>query len=137
MKPALNIAVSAARAAGQVILRNLNRGPDLKIHSKGVNDFVSEVDHYAEQEIISIIQKSYPSHAILAEESGTHNIKKDDKHPTWIIDPLDGTTNFLHGFPMFAVSIGDLDPHCLFHTLIPMTAPTISPKTNSHDCFFS
>ena len=69
MKPALNIAVSAARAAGQIILRNMNRLPDIKIHSKGVNDFVSEVDYQAEKSILSIIQKAYPSHAILAEES--------------------------------------------------------------------
>lgn len=101
MKPALNIAVSAARAAGQVILRNMNRLPDIKIHTKGSNDFVSEVDHQAEQSIISIIQKAYPSHAILAEESGQH--KGDECQ--WIIDPLDGTTNYLHGVPQFSVSI--------------------------------
>ena len=101
MKPALNIAVSAARAAGQVILRNINRLPDIKIHSKGSNDFVSEVDHQAEQVIISTIQKAYPSHAILAEESGQH---EGDEYQ-WIIDPLDGTTNYLHGIPHFSVSI--------------------------------
>ncbi|MDW3096391.1 MAG: inositol monophosphatase family protein [Gammaproteobacteria bacterium] len=101
MKPALNIAVSAARAAGQVILRNMNRMPEIKIHSKGINDFVSEVDHQAEKSIISIIQKAYPSHAILAEESGQHS--GDDCE--WIIDPLDGTTNYLHGVPQFSVSI--------------------------------
>jgi len=101
MKPALNIAVSAARAAGQVILRNINRLPDIKIHSKGSNDFVSEVDHQAERSIISIIQKAYPSHAILAEESGQQS---GDEYE-WIIDPLDGTTNYLHGVPHFSVSI--------------------------------
>lgn len=101
MKPALNIAVSAARAAGQIILRNINRVPDLKIHSKGVNDFVTEVDHYAEQAIITTIQKAYPSHAILAEESGQQ--AGDDRE--WIIDPLDGTTNYLHGVPQFSISI--------------------------------
>ena len=101
MKPALNIAISAARAAGQVILRNLARVPDLKVHCKSVNDFVSEVDHHAEREIIAIIQKSYPSHAILAEESGAQ--AGDDCE--WIIDPLDGTTNYLHGIPQFSVSI--------------------------------
>ncbi len=101
MKPALNIAVSAARAAGQVVLRNMNRLPDIKIHSKGSNDFVSEVDYQAEKSIISIIQKAYPSHAILAEESG----KQSGDECEWIIDPLDGTTNYLHGIPQFSVSI--------------------------------
>lgn len=101
MKPGLNIAVSAARAAGQVILRNMNRLPDIKVHSKGTNDFVSEVDQQAEKSIIAIIQKAYPSHAILAEESGAQS--GDDCE--WIIDPLDGTTNYLHGVPQFAVSI--------------------------------
>ena len=101
MKPALNIAVSAARAAGQVILRNMNHLADIKIKSKGTNDFVSEVDHQAEQSIIAIIQKAYPSHAILAEESGKHGGEECE----WIIDPLDGTTNYLHGVPQFSVSI--------------------------------
>lgn len=101
MKPALNIAVSAARAAGQIILRSLNRVSELKVHAKGLNDFVSEVDHYAEQEIISTIQKAYPSHSILAEESG----KQKGDECEWIIDPLDGTTNYLHGIPQFSVSI--------------------------------
>jgi len=101
MKPALNIAISAARAAGQVILRNINRLPDIKIHTKSTNDFVSEVDQQAEQAIISVIQKAYPSHAILAEESGDH----PGDECQWIIDPLDGTTNYLHGIPQFCVSI--------------------------------
>lgn len=101
MKPALNIAISAARAAGQIQLRYLSRKPELKIKSKGINDFVSEVDHYAEQEIISIIKKAYPSHAIVAEESGN----QEGEECEWIIDPLDGTTNYLHGISQFAVSI--------------------------------
>jgi myo-inositol-1(or 4)-monophosphatase len=97
----LNIAVRAARAAGEVIIRSLNRLESLTITSKGRNDFVSEVDHAAEAEIIKVIRKSYPSHAFLAEESG----RIGDSDTIWIIDPLDGTTNFLHGFPTFAVSI--------------------------------
>ena len=101
MKPALNIAISAARAAGQVLLRNVARRSELKIQQKGVNDFVSEVDHYAEQEIISVIKKAYPKHAIVAEESGT----QEGEECEWIIDPLDGTTNYLHGIPQYAVSI--------------------------------
>jgi myo-inositol-1(or 4)-monophosphatase len=97
----LNIAVKAARAAGEVIVRSLNRLESLTITSKGRNDFVSEVDHAAEAEIIKIIHKNYPSHAFLAEESG----RTGENDTLWIIDPLDGTTNFLHGFPTFAVSI--------------------------------
>ena len=99
--PALNIAISAARAAGHVIIRNINRRPDLKIQAKAMNDFVSEVDHQAEFEIISTIRKSYPNHAILAEESGQH----EGEDCEWIIDPLDGTTNYLHGIPQYCVSI--------------------------------
>jgi myo-inositol-1(or 4)-monophosphatase len=101
MHPLLNIAVRAARRAGEVIVRSLNHLDSLTITSKGRNDFVSEVDHAAEAEIIAIIRKHYPNHAFLAEESGETG--KDDT--VWIIDPLDGTTNFLHGFPVFAVSI--------------------------------
>jgi myo-inositol-1(or 4)-monophosphatase len=97
----LNIAVRAARAAGEVIIRSLNRLESLTITSKGRNDFVSEVDHAAEAEIIKLIRKNYPNHAFLAEESG----RMGDSDTVWIIDPLDGTTNFLHGFPIFAVSI--------------------------------
>ncbi len=101
MHALLNIAVRAARAAGEVIIRSLNRLESLKITSKGRNDFVSEVDHAAEQEIIKLVRRHYPQHAFLAEESG----RTGDGDTVWIIDPLDGTTNFLHGFPTFAVSI--------------------------------
>ena len=101
MHALLNIAVSAARKAGSFISRALERVDTLQVDSKGYNDFVSEVDRRAEQEIIQIIHKAYPHHAILAEESGEHG----DNDAVWIIDPLDGTTNFLHGFPQFAVSI--------------------------------
>ena len=101
MHALLNIAVRAARAAGEVIIRSLNRLESLTITSKGRNDFVSEVDTQAEAEIIAIIRKHYPNHAFLAEESGATG----DNETVWIIDPLDGTTNFLHGFPIFAVSI--------------------------------
>jgi myo-inositol-1(or 4)-monophosphatase len=97
----LNIAVMAARRAGEVIVRSLNRLESLTVTSKGRNDFVSEVDRAAEAEIIGIIRKHYPHHAFLAEESGASG----ENETVWIIDPLDGTTNFLHGFPIFAVSI--------------------------------
>lgn len=102
MHPMLNIAVRAARNAGDIIVRHSSRIDELTITSKERNDFVSEVDRRAEDEIIAIIRKAYPNHGILAEESGQHG--RGDEF-LWIIDPLDGTTNFLHGFPQFAVSI--------------------------------
>jgi myo-inositol-1(or 4)-monophosphatase len=102
MHPMLNIAVRAARNAGDIIVRHSSRIDELTIASKERNDFVSEVDRQAENEIIAVIHKAYPDHGILAEESGQHG--KSDEFQ-WIIDPLDGTTNFLHGFPQFAVSI--------------------------------
>jgi len=98
----LNIAVRAARNAGDIIVRHLNRIDQLTISSKERNDFVSEADRQAEAEIIAVIRKAYPGHSVLAEESGHH---KGNDEFQWIIDPLDGTTNFLHGFPQFAVSI--------------------------------
>lgn len=101
MQPTLNIATRAARAAGDLIARALDRLDTLTVNEKSRNDFASEVDRLAEQEIINILQRYYPTHAILAEESGEHG---QGEH-VWIIDPLDGTTNFLHGFPQFAVSI--------------------------------
>ena len=101
MHPTLNIAVRAARSAGNVIIRNLDRLDSLAVHTKDRNDFVTVVDQQAEREIIGILRKAYPHHGILAEESGL----TDGDEYQWIIDPLDGTTNFLHGFPQFAVSI--------------------------------
>lgn len=97
----LNIAVRAARSAGNLIVRYLDRLDTLSVTSKKRNDFVSEVDRLAEDEIIRILRKAYPNHGILAEETGAH---EGDEY-VWVIDPLDGTTNFLHGFPQFAVSI--------------------------------
>ena len=101
MHPLLNIAVKAARRAGEIIVRSLVRLESLEITSKGRNDYVSDVDRAAERDIIESIHKLYPDHAILAEESGSSG----ESDTVWIIDPLDGTTNFLHGFPTFAVSI--------------------------------
>ncbi|MFT5503115.1 MAG: myo-inositol-1(or 4)-monophosphatase [Gammaproteobacteria bacterium] len=99
----LNIAIRAARAGGDVILRKMNRLSDIKVEQKAVNDFVSEVDRLAEEKIIDTLLKSYPNHGIIAEESG--DASRSDHETIWIIDPLDGTTNFLHGLPHFAVSI--------------------------------
>ncbi len=97
----LNIGVRAARAAGEIISRSMDKVEALHIDEKGRNDFVTEVDQRAEREIIRIILEAFPEHAIIAEESGVHA----GNEYTWIIDPLDGTTNFIHGFPQFAVSI--------------------------------
>lgn len=102
MHPMLTIAVRAARAAGTVIYRSMDKVDNLKITTKAANDFVSDVDRQAEMAIIDIIKKAYPDHAIKAEENGELQGNPDFQ---WIIDPLDGTTNFLHGFPQFAVSI--------------------------------
>src|SRR5450631_4282158 len=101
MQPLLNIAVKAARRAGDLIVRSLPRLDSIKIDSKGRNDFVTDVDRKAEAEIIATVRRSHPGHAFLAEESGSSGTGEF----VWIIDPLDGTTNFLHGFPQFAVSI--------------------------------
>ncbi|HEX7380821.1 MAG TPA: inositol monophosphatase family protein [Nevskiaceae bacterium] len=104
MHPLVNIAVSAARKAGNFIARYADRIEDLRISTKSRNDFVSEVDRRAEALIVDTIRRAYPQHAILAEESGAQ--QGDDDSVRWIVDPLDGTTNFLHRIPHFAVSIG-------------------------------
>ncbi len=97
----LNIAVKAARRAGSIINRASLNLDVLTVRHKTFNDLVSEVDRAAEQAIIEVLKDAYPEHAILAEESGAQG----DSEYLWIIDPLDGTTNFLHGFPQYAVSI--------------------------------
>ena len=104
MDPMLTIAVRAARAAGDIIVRAMDRVDLLTISPKGRNDFVTEVDRQAEREIVHTLQKAYPGHAFLGEEGGRQGPAKSDF--VWVIDPLDGTTNFLHGFPQFAISIG-------------------------------
>ena len=103
MHPMLNTAVRAARQAGNVIARSFAHVDSLKVESKSRNDFVSDVDRMAEQAIVQILLKAYPDHDILTEEAGSIGSGKSEY--LWIIDPLDGTTNFLHGFPQFAVSI--------------------------------
>jgi myo-inositol-1(or 4)-monophosphatase len=99
----LNTAVKAARKAGSIINRASFDIDKLTIRKKRQNDFVSEVDDAAEEAIISVLRDAYPDHGILAEESGRTDTKSDY---VWVIDPLDGTTNFLHGFPQYCVSIG-------------------------------
>jgi len=102
MHALLNVAVMAARRAGNSLMRNLVKLDSLTVETKGHNDYVSEADRAAEREVIETIHKHYPDHAILAEESGSTGTSET----VWIVDPLDGTTNFLHRFPVFAVSIG-------------------------------
>lgn len=102
MHPILNIAIQAARLAGEVIVRNMEYLDRVKISTKSDSEYVSEVDIKAEQAIISVIKKAYPEHGIIAEESGSSH---EDAESVWIIDPLDGTTNYLQNFPFFAISI--------------------------------
>ncbi len=101
MHPMLNIAVKAARRAGNLIHRAADNIDHLTVTKKSHSDYVSEVDRAAEQTIIDTLLDAYPDHAILAEESGIQG----QSEYVWIIDPLDGTTNFLHGVPQYAVSI--------------------------------
>ena len=111
----LNIAIRAAHRAGDFIVRKINKLPDLKVEVKARNDFVSEVDRQAEALIIEELHKAYPAHGIVAEESGNF---EGDGESRWIIDPLDGTTNFLHGFPHYAVSIACEQKGRLAHAVI-------------------
>jgi myo-inositol-1(or 4)-monophosphatase len=112
MHPLLNIAVRAARRAGDFAARNLGRLDRVEVFSKGRNDFVTDIDRAAERDIIETIRKAYPHHHILGEEGGAlageppRNRYESEDEVDWIVDPLDGTTNFMHGLPQFAVSIG-------------------------------
>ena len=104
LHPMLNVAVKAARAAGAIINRAALDVESVRISQKQVNDYVTEVDHASEAIIIETLLTAYPDHGIWAEESGkTHGAKNAES--VWIIDPLDGTTNFIHGFPVYCVSI--------------------------------
>lgn len=104
MHPTLNIAIKAARRAATVINRASLDLDLIRVETKSPNDFVSEVDRAAEEAIIQVLREAYPNHGILAEESGESGPEADTEYQ-WIIDPLDGTTNFLHGFPQYAISI--------------------------------
>ncbi len=116
MQPMLNIALRAARKAGDIIARASEQTERLKIESKGTNDFVTDIDHAAEKEIIYHISKAFPDHDILGEESGlTENGNSDYQ---WVIDPLDGTTNFIRGIPHYAVSIACLYKGVVEHAVI-------------------
>jgi myo-inositol-1(or 4)-monophosphatase len=121
MHPMLNTAVKAARRAGAIIVRGSNDIERLTIHRKRQNDFVSEVDHAAEAAIIQILKDAYPTHGFHAEESGKDRAKSEY---VWCIDPLDGTTNFLHGLPQYCVSIA------LLHKGAPEQAVIFDPNRN-------
>lgn len=128
LHPMLNVAIKAARAAGSIINRASLDLDILKINSKSPNDFVTEVDQAAEQLIIETLLQAYPDHGILAEESGREHGNKTSEFQ-WIIDPLDGTTNFIHGFPVYAVSIA------LAHRGVVQQAVVYDPTRN--DLFYA
>ena len=115
MHPLLNIAVRAARRAGSIINRASLDGSALEVKSKQVNDYVTQVDRAAEEAIIGIVHKAYPDHAFLAEESGSTGAGAEYR---WIIDPLDGTTNFIHGFPQYCVSVAVEHRGALAHAVV-------------------
>ena len=114
MHPMLNIAVRAARRAGSIINRASLEG-GLSVRSKRAKDFVTQVDQAAEQAIIDIARKAYPEHGFLGEESGGAN---ENAEYVWIIDPIDGTTNFIHGFPQYCVSIGIRHRGAMAHAVV-------------------
>jgi myo-inositol-1(or 4)-monophosphatase len=120
MHPMLNIAVKAARRAGNIINRATRNLDVVAVREKTANDYVSEVDHEAERAIIRTLHEAYPDHSILAEESGASGRSEYQ----WIIDPLDGTRNFLHGFPQYAVSIA------LMHRKVVTQAVIYDPTRN-------
>src|SRR6267378_4462557 len=115
MHPMLTIAVRAARRAGSIINRASLNGSSLNVRSKRVNDFVTQVDQAAEEAIIEIVRKAHPDHGFLAEESGKTTGAAEY---LWIIDPLDGTTNFIHGFPQYCVSIAVEHRGALAHGVV-------------------
>ena len=117
MHPMLNIAVRAARRAGSIMNRASLGG--LEVRSKRANDFVTQVDRAAEDAIIEVVRKAYPDHGFLAEESGEQKgSSAAGAEYVWVIDPLDGTTNFIHGFPQYCVSIGVQHRGALAHAVV-------------------
>ena len=122
MHPMLNIAIKAARRAGSIINRAALEGGALEVKAKNKNDFVTQVDKAAEQAIIGVIHAAYPDHSILAEESGdTPGARAEYR---WVIDPLDGTTNYIHGFPQYCVSVA------LEHRGVPTHGVVYDPGKN-------
>ncbi len=120
MDPIVTVGIKAARRAGSLAVRYLDRLEQLSVEKKGRRDFVSELDRMAEQDIIETIHYLYPNHRILAEESGDKHTSKESGADEfeWVIDPLDGTTNFLHGHPHFAISLGIRRGGVMEHAII-------------------
>lgn len=123
MHPLVNIGVQAARKAGQIMIRSMDQLHSLKVHQKGFNDFVTNIDLACEQVIIDMIRRAYPNHEILGEESGLSEpeykvTSSQVDNVTWIIDPLDGTTNYMHGLPQFCVSIGITIKNRVEHAIV-------------------
>ena len=116
LNPALNVASKAARKAGDMMLRASNNLSSIRVDNKAFNDFVSEVDRQSEAIIIETLQEAYPHHRILSEEAGVLGNERAEFE--WIIDPLDGTTNYLHGHPQYAVSIALLEKGVLKEALV-------------------
>ena len=116
MHPFVNTGIKAARKAGRIILSSLDKIEQISITEKGLNDYATQVDEACEEEIKYIISKAYPDHAILGEETGLS--KKEKAEFTWVIDPIDGTTNFIHGFPQFCISIGVMQNGKVEHGII-------------------
>ena len=114
MHPMLNTAVRAARQAGRIILMYQDRLDRLTVTAKSRNDYVTQADTEAEEVILEVLRRAYPGHGILAEESG----RREGGEYTWVVDPLDGTTNFIHGFPQFAVSIAAVRGDVLEHGVV-------------------
>ncbi|MDP6948824.1 MAG: inositol monophosphatase family protein, partial [Arenicellales bacterium] len=114
MHPMLNTAVRAARQAGRIILMYLDRLDRLTVTAKSRSDYVTQADTEAEEVILEVLRRAYPGHGILAEEGG----RREGGEYTWVVDPLDGTTNFIHGFPQFAVSIAAIRGDVLEHGVV-------------------
>ena len=108
-KPAVNVMVKAARAGGNVLLRNMHRVNDLQVVEKQRMDYASEVDGLAEAEIVKELRRANPEYAVLGEEGGAQKGSRGASRYTWVIDPLDGTSNYLHGMPHWCVSIALLE----------------------------
>ncbi|WP_101756804.1 inositol monophosphatase family protein [Oceanicoccus sp. KOV_DT_Chl] len=116
MEPMLNIALRAARQAGEIVARATDQLDTLEVKEKSANDFVTEVDQAAEKEVIYHISKAHPDHGFLGEEGGRQGNADSDYQ--WVIDPIDGTTNFIRGIPHFAISIACLYKGQLEHAVI-------------------
>ena len=116
MHPTLNIALRAARSAGQLIVRASDNMDKVKVEQKGLNDWVTEIDRAAERELVYHINKAFPEHAILGEEGGASGA--EDAEYTWVIDPLDGTTNFIRGIPHYAVSVAVVRKGVVEHAVV-------------------